>query len=90
MNKALNKEQIISLAESIGFKLDYDKWDNENKNEFSNGEWLRFISQDESLDERELRWIWYKEDSDEDNYERGQYIKSRLDKKKSIQDFLKY
>jgi hypothetical protein len=90
MNKALNKEQIISLAESIGFKLDYDKWDNPDTNEFSNGKWLRFISQDESLDERELRWIWYKEDSDEDNYKRGQYIKSRLDKKRSIKDFLKY
>jgi hypothetical protein len=90
MNKALNKEQIISLAESIGFKLDYDKWENPDTSEFSNREWLRFISQDESLDERELRWIWYKEDSDEDNYKRGQYIKSRLDKKRSIKDFLKY
>ena len=90
MNKALNKEQIISLAESIGFKLDYDKWYNPDTSEFSNGEWLRFISQDESLDERKLRWVWYKKDSDEDNYKRGQYIKSRLDKKKLIQDFLKY
>ncbi len=86
----MNKDQIISLAESMGFKLDYDKWDNPDKGEFSNGDWLRFVSKDDSLDEPDLRWIWYKKNYDSDNIARGKKIISRLEKKKTIQEFLKY
>lgn len=32
----MDKEQIITIAQSMGFVLDYDQWDVEGK------EWLRF------------------------------------------------
>lgn len=34
--------------------------------------------------------IWYKDDSYEDNLNRGLRIQSRLKRKKEIQEFLKY
>lgn len=87
----MNKKEITSLAESMGFKLDYDKFDDkEYPGDSNNMRYLRFVSKENSLDEKDLRWIWYKEDSDKDNINRGNYIKSRLDKKKKIQEFLNY
>lgn len=86
----MNKREIIEIATSMGFKLDCDKWNNPDTSKFSNGKWLRFVSQDDSLDEKELRWIWCREDSDEDNLKRGNYIQKRLKRKKEIQEFLKY
>ena len=82
----MNKQEIIDYAISLGFILDHDKWEDPSVN----GCWLRFISPDNLLDERNLRWIWYKEDSDDDNINRGNYIRGRLAKKKEIQEFLKY
>ena len=84
----MNKEEIICLAESMGFKLDYDKWENIDNSEFSNGEWLRFISIDDGLDERDLRWIWYKGYSDEQNTITGEYIQARLKRKREILNIL--
>jgi len=77
----MNKQEIIQLAESMGFKLDYDKWNNPDKGEFSNGDWLRFVSIDDSLDEKDLRWIWFKDSEDKENIIRGKVIQSRLLKK---------
>lgn len=85
------KEEIIKLAESFGFKLDYDKFDDKDYPGDSNGmRYLRFVSNDDSLDEKDLRWIWYKEDSTKDNILRGRHIIERLAKKKKILEFLKY
>lgn len=86
----MNKEEIITLAESMNFKLDYDKWVNEDKGRFSNGEWLRFVSLDDDLDEKDLRWIWYKTDTDEDNILRGKHIQFRLNRKREVLNSLKY
>jgi hypothetical protein len=81
----MKKQEIIQLAESLGFKFDYEKIEPSPL-----GYWIRFVSQDDSLDEKDLRWIWYLNDPDEENIKRGKYIKSRLDKKKQVQEFLKY
>ena len=78
------KKEIIEEAEARGFKLDYDQSEVEGK------KWIRFVSVDDTLDEQALRWIWYMEDHLIDNLERGNYIESRLKKKKQIQEFLKY
>ena len=87
----MNKQEIISLAESLGFVLDNDKYDDKTySGESNNLRYLRFVSAESGLDEKDLRWIWYKEDSDEDNLNRGRYIKSRLDKKKVVINSLKY
>ena len=84
----MNKQEIITLAESLGFVLDLDRY--ESGSESTGLKYLRFISPEPELDEKDLRWIWYKEDSDEDNIIRGKYIKSRLDKKREVVNFLKY
>jgi hypothetical protein len=80
----MDKEEIIKIANSMNFKLDYDQSEVESK------KWIRFISNDNNLDEKDLRWIWYIEDDWTENIERGNYIESRLKKKKQIQESLKY
>lgn len=87
----MKKDEIIKLAESMGFKLDYDKFDDkEYPGDSNNLRYLRFVSNDDSLDEKDLRWIWFKDSEDKENIIRGKVIESRLKKKKQIQEFLKY
>jgi hypothetical protein len=87
----MNKNEIISLAESMNFKLDYDKYDDkEYPGDSNNMRYLRFVSKDDSLDEKDLRWIWFKDSEDKENVIRGKVIQSRLIKKKQIQEMLKY
>lgn len=87
----MNKQEIIQLAESMGFKLDYDKFDDkEYPGDSNNLKYLRFISTDDFLDEKDLRWIWFKVWTKELNIQNGQNIQLRLLKKKQIQEFLKY
>jgi|TARA_R110000851_G_scaffold251458_2_gene403946 hypothetical protein len=87
----MSNDKIIQNALLLGFKLDYDKSDGASSNGIKgNLKYMRFVSIDASLDEKDLRWIWRMDDSDEDNLKEGNYIKSRLAKKKNIQNFLKY
>ena len=91
MQTKLTKQNIISLAESMNFKLDYDKFDDkEYPGDSNNMRYLRFVSNDDSLDEKDLRWIWFKDSEDKENIIRGKVIQSRLIKKKQIQEMLKY
>lgn len=85
----MNKKEIINLAESMGFKLDYDKYDNkEYPGDSNNLRFLRFVSKDDNLDEKDLRWIWYKNENYQINLNKGLQIQSRLKRKKEIQEFL--
>jgi hypothetical protein len=88
----MNKEEIVKLAESMGFKLDYDRFDDKEYLGVANNSlrFIRFISPDKTLDEPDLRWIWYKDEDYESNVNRGHYVLSRLNRKKEIQEFLKY
>lgn len=87
----MKKEEIITLAESMNFVLDYDKFDDkEYPGDSNNLRYLRFISNDDELDEKDLRWIWYKNDEDETNILDGQYIQSRLVRKRQVLNSLKY
>lgn len=87
----MNKQEIIKLAISMNFKLNYDRYDDKGyPGSSSTLRYLRFVSKDDNLDEKDLRWIWYKEDSNQDNIARGILIQKRLKKKKEIQEFLKY
>ena len=87
----MSKKEIIDLAKSMGFKLDYDKYDDkEYSGDSNNLRYLRFVSKEDNLDEKDLRWIWYKNDSYQNNLNRGLHIQSRLKRKKEIQEFLKY
>lgn len=88
----MKKEEIITLANDMGFLLDYDRFDDKDYPGVANPDlrFLRFITDKENLDERELRWIWYKDDSDDTNIRRGKRIQSRLQRKAEVQQFLKY
>lgn len=88
----MKKKEIINLAKSIGFKLDYDKSEGleHNGSPSYNGKWMRFVSIDDELDEKDLRWIWYMDDSHKDNVARGEYIQKRLIKKRKVLNSLKY
>lgn len=87
----MDKKQIIKVALTLGFKLDYDKSDGISPaGTKGNLKYMRFVSIDDSLDEKDLRWIWRMDDSDDKNLRAGYYIKGRLAKKKQIQEFLRY
>jgi len=87
----MNKKEIINLAIKMGFKLDYDKYDDKiYPGDSSNLRFLRFVSKNDDLDEKDLRWIWYKNRTDVENIQEGEYIQQRLNKKKQIQEFLNY
>jgi len=79
----MTKQEIITYAESLGFHLGYDQFEVEDK------EWMRF-ELPEDVDEPDLRWIWWKDKSDEDNISMGLHIKGRAKRKREIQEFLKY
>lgn len=85
----MNKEEIIKYAAELGFHLDYDKWDGISQGTSNTDKWMRFCLPKE-LDERDLRWIWYKDDTFVNNQNRGLNILQRAKKKKEILDFLKY
>ena len=85
----MSKEEIINYAEELGFHLDYDKWDGIARGSYSTEKFLRFCLPEE-LDEKDLRWIWYVDDSFVNNQNRGLYILQRAKKKQQVLDFLKY
>lgn len=87
----MTKQEIITLAESMGFILNYDKYDDKEYPGDSHGfKFLRFVHPDKELDEPDLRWIWYKEDGDEDNRWRGVHIWNRIQRKIEVLNSLKY
>ena len=87
----MEKQQIIELAQTLNFIVDYDKYDDkEYPGDSNNLRYIRFISNDNELDEKDLRWLWYKDDSDEINLNKGLYIQKRLIKKRQVLNFLKY
>jgi len=75
-------QEIETLANSLGFVLNYDQSEERG--------WIRFISNNKALDEKDLRWIWWMDKSKEDNLEMGYHLQRRLKRKQEIQDFLKY
>ena len=76
----MTKEEIIKTAESMGYRFDFEI-----------EQWLRFCLPDD-IDEPELRWIWWLDNelTDQEQIKQGLFIKSRGDKKRKIQEFLKY
>lgn len=63
----MTKKQIIEIATGLGFRMDLDRFSEKDK------EWIRFELKEE-LDEADLRWIWYKDQTLEWNLERGAQI----------------
>lgn len=63
----MTKKETIEIAEGLGFILDYDQFNVPDKR------WIRFELKEE-LDEPDLRWIWFRDQSLEWNLERGGQI----------------
>jgi hypothetical protein len=78
------KENAISMAVAMGFRLDYDQWNEENKG------WIRFVLSNDNLDEKNFRLIWYKEDSLEENLKRAANILFKAGQKAKIQQINEY
>ncbi len=83
MTKSIAKGKIIDIATSMGFILDYDQFDVDGK------EWIRFVLNDE-LDEKDLRWIWWKDNSLETNLSRGAKILFKAGQKAKIAQLNKF
>jgi hypothetical protein len=82
--KNLTEEEIIKLAEAMGFVFDGD---------FGYKgvpEWLRFTLLDSMIDECALRWIWYLDKSLTENIKTGADILFRAGKKKKVLEINKY
>ena len=69
------KQQLIDIATSMKFKLDYDQWEQKG--------WMRFQLPDH-LDEKELRWIIWDTDSLEETLKRGAVILFRAGQKQHV------
>lgn len=68
MKAKLSKAEIIKIVSEMGFHLNYDQFDVLGKN------WMRFELNTKGLDEQNLRWIWYKDDSLAENFSHGAKI----------------
>lgn len=78
----LTRNQIIEIAETLGFRLDYDQWNVKDK------EWMRF-ELPPHLDEEYLRLIWYK-DGDIRAFEEVKRILFQAGQKAKIKQFNEY
>lgn len=79
----MTKDKIIGIATSMRFKLDYDQWDVDDKG------WIRFVLS-EDLDEKDLRWIWWKDSTLESNLSRGAAILFKAGQKAKIAQLNKF
>jgi hypothetical protein len=73
MKPALTKEQIITIADTLGFKLTLDRF-HDIATPF-----IRF-----NCDDDPDAWIWFKDANDETNLGNGREIISRIEKKKLV------
>ena len=79
----MKKEDIINIAVAMRFRLDLDMFDVEGK------EWMRFELK-EDLDERALRWIWYKNNTDVQNFAMASEILFKAGQKAKMQQLNGY
>ena len=77
----MTKKQIIELATGLGFHIDYDQFEEKG--------WIRFQLKDE-LDEQDLRWIWYIDQTLEWNLNNGAQILFKAGQKALRQNLTKY
>ena len=77
----MNKEEVIEIATNMGFNL--DQWGVDNKG------WIRFTLKEE-LDEKDMRWIWYKEKSLSWNLSRVASILFKAGQKAKLQQISEF
>ncbi len=77
----MEKKEVIEIATGLGFQLDLDNWDTKG--------WLRFIL-DNELDDKDLRWIWYKNTKLQSSLWDGARILFRAGQKAKIKQLTSY
>ena len=78
----MDKDQVITIVQSMGFVLDYDKWDVEGK------EWLRFDFK--GYDTKDMCLIWWKSESIESNLREAANIIYRAGQKFKVKQLTTY
>lgn len=78
----MNKEEIIKITNGMGFSLDLDQFDEDN--------WMRFQLKKRELDEKNFRWIWWKNDDLYFNLSNGARILFRAGQKAKMQQLNEY
>lgn len=79
----MEKVDVIDIATAMGFIMNYDQWDAPGK------ELIRF-ELPESLDEQDMRWIWWKDVDLVFNLKRGAEILFQAGQKAKVQDISTY
>lgn len=72
----MNKEQIISLAESMGFDLEYDRFYDKlhPADAYPYPAHMVFVHKDNPRGEKVTKWVWYKDETDEENIANGKIV----------------
>jgi hypothetical protein len=72
----MNKKQIISLAESMGFELEYDRfYDMPHPMDiYPSPPFMLFVHKDGPKGNKAVKWVWYKDELDEENIANGNHI----------------
>ena len=78
----MNKEDIIKIADGMGFFLDLDQFEEKN--------WMRFELKKRELDEKGFRWIWWKNDDLDFNLRQGAQILFKAGQKAKMQQINEY
>lgn len=71
------KQRIISTAESMGFTLESDTFEEKEKGGYGL-RYLRFEPTVEAVRSRDLVWVWYKRDSIRQNLSIGNQVRKRM------------
>lgn len=80
----MTKEDVIENAIALGFVLDYDQWDVDGK------EWMRFKLEEESLQEKDLTLIWWKDASLASNLHHAGMILFKSGRKSKVMEINNY
>jgi len=72
----MNKEQIISLAESMGFDLEYDRFYDSlhPADKYPYPAHMVFVHKDDPKGKKVTKWVWYKDETDKENIDNGKII----------------
>lgn len=72
----MTKQEIISLAESMGFQLEYDKFYDSlhPADRYPYPAHMVFIHKDGAEGKKAIKWVWYKSEENESNIATGQAI----------------
>ena len=72
----MEKEEIIALAQEMGFVLEYDgfSWKETSADSLPRPRFMRFVLQNGSGSKKTWVWTWHADSTDAENVARGEEI----------------